>query len=101
MNKDFVFGLLVGIAIAMTLSFCVFNFYVVKSVEAAKVELKESITLFGDGVKAELKDGIGRIKEQGKAMLQENRGELVNKIGERIKERRAKIQSNKDSATIK
>jgi len=97
MNKDFVLGVVTGIAIVMTLSFCMFNFYVVKSIEYTKTELTDSITSFRDVFQTELKAGITKAKQEGKAMLEERKGEFINKVGERIKERRAKMQSESDS----
>ena len=87
MKKDFVFGLMTGIAVSMTLSIFIFNYYVVSSIERTKEEMRETVTSFGEVVKSELKDGIDELREDGKGFLEDRKSEVLEQLKDRIKNR--------------
>lgn len=84
MNKDFLLGLATGAVIAMAISMGIFYFYVVNSVESAKEEVKETITVVQDnweqkwkGELDELKDATkDRFKEEKEAALEKLKGKV-------------------------
>ena len=95
MKKDFIFGLMTGIALSMTLSMFIFNYYIVSSIERTKEEIRETATSFKEVFKTELKDGIDQLREDGKGFLEERKGEVVERLKERIKNRVAEKDSTK------
>lgn len=87
MNKDFIVGLVTGIAIAMTLSFFLFNYYIVSNIERAKSEVQTTVTDFREMFRGEIKDGFTQIREDGRELLDERKEEMIDKLKEGVKER--------------
>ena len=80
MNKDFLLGLATGAVIAMAISMGIFYFYVVNSVENAKKEVKETITVVQDNWEQQWKGELEELKDATKDRFQEEKEAALEKL---------------------
>ena len=97
LNKDFLFGLVTGMAIALTISIGLFNFYVVKTIENTKAEAQEILETTRETFRGEIKEELAKLREKGFDMLEEQKGEVLENLKGRIKDQILKRRTGQDS----
>lgn len=86
-KKDFWLGLVLGIAIAMTCSMFLFNYYIGQKIEQTKQEAKEGLEQFKEAWQEEWREEMANLKIYAQQKATEKGGELLDNVTEELKKR--------------
>lgn len=99
-KKDFIFGLVTGFAIALTISMGIFNYYVVQKVEQTKREAQEGIEMLKKTWESEWRQEVTDLKEYAKQKAEEKGSQLFDNVAEQVKMRLNKTETVLDSTAV-